>query len=229
MDQAQDIGVGQQDPETPNSESQVMEFYVRQILAQYSTVKLVQVKAVHPGSGSPPVAGTVDVQPLVNQLDGAGNSTPHGTIFGLPCLRTSGGTGAIVIDPGVGDIGVALVCDRDSSAAVRSAGVANPGSHRMFDLADGIYLGSLLAANSPSFYLWFDTNGHFQLRDKDGNAVVSSGSGLTATDKNGNIISMAAAGLTLTDVNANIIQMRPGFVNIVTDVFQVNGVPVTVP
>ena len=48
-------------------------------------------------------------QPLVNMLDGAGDATEHGTIFGLHYTRLQGGANAIILDPQVDDIGWAAV------------------------------------------------------------------------------------------------------------------------
>jgi hypothetical protein len=50
----------------------------------------------------------------------------------------------VVIDPQVGDIGPAGICDRDISSVKKNKGVANPGSRRKFSLSDGIYFGGIL-------------------------------------------------------------------------------------
>lgn len=90
------------------------------------------------------VRGTrVDVQPMVNQLDGAGQAVPHGTVNNLPVWRYGGATSAIIVVPQVGDKGLAVFCHSDISSVKANSDTANPGSYRKFDYADGVYLGGL--------------------------------------------------------------------------------------
>ncbi|MEE2977542.1 MAG: oxidoreductase [Pseudomonadota bacterium] len=132
-------------------------FLIWQILRQISGAKLVEVKAVTNSGGVSPV-GFVDVQPLVNQLDGWNNAMPHGTVYHLPYFRLQGGTNAVIIDPQVGDIGVAIVEDRDISSVKVNKAQANPGSKRIFDVADGLYLGGFLNG-APLQYVRFSAAG----------------------------------------------------------------------
>lgn len=131
-------------------------FMVWQILNRVQTATLVQVKAVTAGEGG--LAGTVDVQPLVNQMTGARVAVEHGIIYGLPYMRMQGGSNAIVIDPHVGDIGIAIFASRDISAVKTTRAAANPGSFRMFDWADGIYLGGMLNG-APTQIIEFVSDG----------------------------------------------------------------------
>jgi hypothetical protein len=140
-----------------NSDFNAITFLVKQILARVNTATLVQVEAVTNSGGVSPV-GTVDVLPLVNQIDGEGNGTPHDTVYGLPYLRMQGGANAIIIDPQVGDIGVAIFASRDISSVKASKGQANPGSFRRFSMADGLYFGGFLGA-APTQYVQFSATG----------------------------------------------------------------------
>lgn len=108
-------------------------FLISQALARLSTSTLVRVVAVTNAGGVAPV-GFVDVQPLVNQLDGNGNAVPHGQLFQLPYFRLQGGTDAVILDPKVGDIGMAAFANRDLSAVKASKQQANPGSWRTHDI-----------------------------------------------------------------------------------------------
>lgn len=117
---------------------------IMQMLAYVRTAVLVRISAVEvPNDGIAPV-GNVDAVPLVNQMDGGGNCFPHGTIFSLPYFRCQGGVNAVILDPKVGDVGVAVICDRDISSAKANKGTANPGSRRRHSLADGLYIGGFL-------------------------------------------------------------------------------------
>jgi hypothetical protein len=128
-------------PTDPGSLFNAMSFLIDQALAGAQHVTIVQVKAVHGGGVAAPA--TVDVQPCIAQVDQVGNAQVHGTIYGMPCLRTQGGANAIIIDPIAGDLGVVVFADRDISSALANQGPANPGSFRRFDWADGIYIGSV--------------------------------------------------------------------------------------
>jgi hypothetical protein len=189
MSEAQEIGVGQADPNDSASDFNSVEFHVRQLMAQLDTMKLVEVQAVHPGQNGAP--GTVDVLPLVNQIDGNGNATPHGTVFGLPWFRLQGGVNAIVIDPVVGDIGYVVASDRDISAVKSSGAQANPGSLRKFDIADGVYVGGCLNA-APTQFIQFTDSG-ITIQDKNGNAIVMSANGIAVTLASGKSFALTGA------------------------------------
>lgn len=126
-------------PDTTNEYNR-MAFVVRSIMAQQATTTLVIVRAVEDD--------TVDVQPMVAQVDGAGNAVDHGIIHGLPVWRLQGGNSAVIVTPEVGDIGLAVFASTDISNVKRAKEPTTPGSFRRFDWSDGIYLGGLL--NSPA-------------------------------------------------------------------------------
>ena len=81
-----------------------LKFIVENLIGRIQTVTLVQVKAVKAAGVNP--VGTVDVQPMIAQLDGNGNAFAHGIIHNIPYFRLQGGTNAVIIDPKVGDIGM---------------------------------------------------------------------------------------------------------------------------
>ena len=138
-----------------------LRFVVEQALANVQTATIVKVIACSNSGGISPV-GTVDVQILANQVSvGAGGQmvgTPHLTMYGLPYLRVQGGANAIIIDPQPGDIGIAVFASRDITNVKSTKAQANPGSFRMHDFADGIYLGGLLNA-VPTQYVQFGSGG----------------------------------------------------------------------
>lgn len=194
-------GYGQQDPTVGNSDFNVISFIARQMMRRMETNRLVQVKAIHPGEGSPPAQGTVDVLPLVQQIDGNGNVTKHGTVYGIPVLRLQGGTSAIIVDPAVDDIGYVSVCNRDGSIVKTEKTESPPGSFRAFDLADGIYTGRLFS-DAPNQYVWFEEE-RVTIGDASGNTIVLDSDGITATDSFGHVLRMKSTGFDLTG-NLNV-------------------------
>lgn len=139
-----------EDPESRNNEFNALSFMVGRLLDVRCTATLVRVVAVTNAGDVSPV-GFVDVQPLVNQLDGQGVPVPHGVVHNLPYLRLQGGGNAVILDPVKDDIGLAVIADRDISSVKATKGVANPGSMRRADMADGLYIGGFLNGAPTQF------------------------------------------------------------------------------
>ena len=154
---------GQATPNTGGTPYEALDFMIRQIMGGQSSAMIVQVKSVSGGGVAAPAR--VSVQPMVNQVDGLGKQVPHGTVYDLPVFRFQGGGRAVIVDPAVGDIGLAVVCDRDISSVKATGATAGPGSSRKSSLSDGCYIGGFLGG-APSEYIHFS----------GGNvAIVSSG------------------------------------------------------
>lgn len=152
------FGYGQQDPNDAASDYNIYSFIVERMMAQMSTMKLVKVVAVN-GNGTFAAPGTVDVLPLVSQLDGNNNATPWVTVYGIPWFRLQAGRNAVICDPKVDDIGFVVASDRDISNVKSTKKAAVPGSNRKFSIADGIYIGGILAADDPTQYIAFTDDG----------------------------------------------------------------------
>lgn len=202
--------VGQLGITDANSQFNAQSFQHHQMLGRIGTTKLVKIIKVHPGQNG--AAPTVDVQILVNMVDGAGNSTPHGTTYGLQIWRAQNGTAAVVMDPVAGDIGVAMICDRDISGVVSKKGAANPGSGRRFDPSDGIYLGgSINGAPKMSIAMVPGTN-------SDG-----SGGTVTINDGNKNIWTMNSSGISLSVTSGTGTLAIQGGLTVTNDVVAGQG------
>jgi hypothetical protein len=144
-------------PAANASDVERTQFVIRAALAGLRTAMPVKVLEVTNNGGVSPI-GFVNVQPLVSGEDGMGNAWPHGTIYNVPYMRIQGGSNAVIIDPQVGDIGIATVCDRDISTVKNSEGVSAPGSLRRHDMSDIVYLMTIIAA-APTQYLQFNADG----------------------------------------------------------------------
>jgi hypothetical protein len=73
-------------------------------------------------------------------------------------MRLQGGTNAVILDPKVDDIGIAVFASRDISSVIANKGPANPGSRRMHSMADGLYIGGVLNG-TPEQYVQFSDAG----------------------------------------------------------------------
>lgn len=131
-------------------------FQINAIMKQVNTCMPVQVTAVKAGGLGP--VGFVDVQVMVTQLTGNNTVVANPSIQNVPYFRVQGGKNAVIIDPQVGDIGVACFCQRDISSVKKVRAVAPPGSHRMFSFSDAVYFGGTLNG-TPEQYIKFDGSG----------------------------------------------------------------------
>ena len=150
-----------------------LSFLVRTMINKgINTAIPVRVTKVMAGSGS---VGYVQALPLVNDMDAQGNAVDVAVIPSLPYFRLQGGKVAVITDPVVGDIGIAVFAQKDTSNVV--AGTDKPvqaGSFRKFSMSDGWYIGGFLN-QAPETFLQLN---------QDGTAVLTANSGVTI---NGNV------------------------------------------
>ncbi len=187
---------GQAGLTSPNSEFTKIRFAIRQELAKHRSSIPVKVVSVQGGGvGAPPV---LSVQPLINQIDGLGNSTPHGVVNGISVARNQGGGSAVINDPQPGDIGWMSISDRDMSALVAANGAqSNPGSYRRASLSDGVYTGAILNQAAPKQYLYFNnTAGGVTLVDQFGNKIITENGKVAVVPGSGNIVFLGGDGVT---------------------------------
>lgn len=148
----------QQQPTTSNGEVNETLFAIKQALALVNVATQVSVVAIHT-TGNTAAVGTVDVQPLVNAVDGSGRAWPHDVIYGVPYIRIQGGLNAFICDPQIGDQGLCVFQDRDHSAVENTGQQSNPGSARRFDMADAIYFGGWNFKTTPQNYVVINPDG----------------------------------------------------------------------
>jgi len=141
-----------------SSELGRIQFLIKTALSGIRTSMPVKVVSVENSGGLSPI-GYLDVQPLVNLVDANGIASEHGIIYNVPYMRIQGGNNAVIIDPVVGDIGIATVCDRDISTVKNTGGdISAPGSNRKCDMSDMVYLMTIIGS-APTQYLQFNSEG----------------------------------------------------------------------
>lgn len=99
---------------------------------------------------------TVTAQPLICQIDANGNALPSPKLVEIPHYRVQAGTGAFVVNPHVGDIGVFVCAKRDISNIKNGVNdPQTPASFRSFDLADSIMIATI-HTETASTYIYID-------------------------------------------------------------------------
>lgn len=126
-------------------------FKLEQTIKDVSTAIPVIVKGVQAGGVG--VVGYVDVLPLVTNVSGSNEAVQPVTLYHLPYFRLQGGKAAIICDPEINDIGLAVFAQTDTSTV--KAGTTEPqqpGSKRRHSMSDGWYIGGFLN-QAPSVYV----------------------------------------------------------------------------
>lgn len=144
-------------PTSNGSDLSRIQFIIKTALSGMRTSIPVKVISVTNTGGVAPI-GYVDVQPMVSAVDGSGTVWQHGTIYNVPYMRIQGGSNGIIIDPVVGDVGIATVCDRDISTVKNTGAISAPGSNRKNDFSDMVYLMTIIGS-APTQYIQFNSSG----------------------------------------------------------------------
>ena len=143
-------------PQDVNHEANAQEFMFRAMLNKNAFIQIVRVEKVKvDADGGPPL---VNVTPLVLGFSGEGTPIDNSQVFNIPVWRLQRGSSAVIMDPVVGDLGLMLCCDRDTSRVRETKKEDMPGSSRTHNEADGVYLGGMLNA-SPMQYVRFADDG----------------------------------------------------------------------
>jgi len=181
-------------------------FVIEALLSKVRTSYPVKVLAVTNSGGVEPI-GYVDLEVLITQLDGDGNAIPHTTIYNAPYLRVQGGRNAVILDPQVGDIGIASFASQDMSGVKVAKGVSPPGSKRRHHFSDAIYLYSIIAGAPDQYVRFYDggietvTPDEFKVRAKS--IVLQAEEGITSTAQNINQNAAVAVAQTAPVVGLN--------------------------
>lgn len=97
--------------------------------------------------------GYVDVLPLVTQISGKDEAIAPTTLYHLPFMRYHAGIAAVILNPVVGDIGLAVFAGKDcSNVKVGTSEPVPPASFRDNSMANGFFIGGFLN-QAPSVFV----------------------------------------------------------------------------
>lgn len=129
-----------------NSQYNALSFMIQQaIREQVNTCIICKVVGV--------TDGYVDVLPLVTQVSGKDEAIAPTTLYKLPYMRYHAGVAAVILDPVVGDIGLAVFAGKDcSNVKVGTSEPVPPASFRDNSMANGFFIGGFLN-KAPSVFV----------------------------------------------------------------------------
>lgn len=137
-------------PECLLDDLNALEYIIKsKIDNRVNTIDIVRVIAVGEDN-------TVDVIPIIRNTTPSNEPVDETPIYGLRYIRWQYGLNGIKAKPSVGDIGLILICKKDTSSI--EAGIV--GNNSKFNTANGIYLGGLNGLNQePTQFIEFKDDG----------------------------------------------------------------------
>ncbi len=129
-------------------EGRAQEFIIQTLIRRMHTCTLVKVLAVTPIAGK---VGFLTVQPLLQDVDTNNTVLAQTPIYNVPYFRLQGGTSAVILDPAVGDIGLAIFAERDITNIKQTLTEGPPNTQRAYSSADGLYIGGVLNPDATQY------------------------------------------------------------------------------
>ena len=104
------------------------------------------------------IVGFVDIQLMIEQTNGQKKGNETAIICNVPYVRIQGGTNAVIIDPEINDLGVAIFAGRDITNFKEARRQTPPATWRKFSISDAIYIGGI-RNQKPVQYIHFRNDG----------------------------------------------------------------------
>lgn len=183
------------------SDAESLSYVFKKLLSGAFFIELVQVVAVR---GAAPNL-VVDMLPLISRTDQSGALIENKPVYNVPVFRLQRGGSAVIMNPVVGDIGMAAICDRDNSLVRANLKQSAPGSPRMHSKSDALYFGGFLNGEPAQFIEFADgainitSPNPVNIKCSTANIIAPDGVNVTTPDMHvsGNI----TAGGNITDNN----------------------------
>lgn len=172
-------------------DGRAQEWIIRDLIRKVHTATPVEVKAVYPTTDR---VGFVDVLPLIEDVDTNGAVIEQSLIYNVPYQRWQGGVSAVILDPAVGDIGLAVFAERDATALATTLQAGPAATQRAHSSADGFYFGGFLNG-APTQWIKF----------------LAGGAGIDINTP-GNLTLEAAGSITMSSGGTTTVNAQGGFV-----------------
>ncbi len=136
-------------------------------------------------------------KPLVSQYDASGKVLDSAILYDIPYMRYQGGKAAIICNPCVNDIGLAIFAQQDISL-VTSNKIVQPASFRAYDMADALYIGGFIN-NNPEIFIELNQDGQILIEGSEKISLKAPKIAIEAEDININADVSIQGKLTVSD------------------------------
>ena len=173
-------------------------FIITKLLLGVHTCQLVQVQAVNPVSGK---VGFLTVQPLILETDTNRLVLAQSPVYNVPYMRYQGGSSAVILDPVVDDIGLAIFAENDITNIKQTLAAGPAATDRSHSTADALYIGGVLNPDATQ-YVQFQPGGAGINIVSPGAISLRAGSSVTLTA--GTTAHITAPGGLTIDANVTL-------------------------
>lgn len=160
------------------SDYNALDFFVRSVIRNSISTAIPVVVTGVTRNGSSGRAEYVSALPLITSTDADGNAIEPVEIPKMPFFRLQHGTAAIVCDPVVGDVGLAIFAQKDVSGNDGATEPRAPATFRTFDMSDGFYLGGFFG-KKPETFIHIEQSGEIVINCA--NATVNASGNVKTT------------------------------------------------
>jgi hypothetical protein len=137
-----------------SSDANALAFMFRKLMSESKFIELVTVEEVDAE------AKTCKVKPLIIPVAASGVPIDVQPVSDIPYFRLQMGGSAIVINPKVGDMGLMLICDENTTGVLAGKSAATASTGQQHSRQFGIYLGGVALLNGePTEYIEFTGSG----------------------------------------------------------------------
>ena len=141
-----------QSPESVSCQGNAVASIIGSILSGLAFIDIVLVKAVE--------GDTLTILPLVNDVNVAGGSISNNEIYQIPFLRLQAGNSAVKMTPRAGDIGLIVICDKDTTNVRKSKRGGPAPTQRRHSYSDAVYITAIASLNGdPTEFVEFTGSG----------------------------------------------------------------------
>ncbi|GAB1824734.1 phage baseplate assembly protein [Turicimonas sp. TL08] len=157
MAEEKELNAGYNDFASSN-ETNALNFFVSSLISKIVSTSLPVVVTAVERSGKDKGAGYVSVKPLLQPRNNKGQGLQVTNIPKLPYFRLQHGKAAVICDPKVGDIGLAVVAKNDISNINGDNTPKVPATFRQFDPSDSFYIGGFWG-KAPEVFIHLEDEG----------------------------------------------------------------------
>jgi len=140
-----------------SNEANMLHYLIKSVIRNTVCTAIPVVVTEIDRKGENGAAGYLTALPLIMRRSAKGETIPNTVIPRLPYFRYQHGTAAFICDPKVGDVGLAIFAQADSSNVNGDNYEKPPASFRKFDMSDGFYLGGFWGKTPETFIKIEDT------------------------------------------------------------------------